>query len=119
MTAEDKRAQRLQLLDDHIGEALRESERSGELESAPSYGKPLSFGDGYDETPDELKMPYKMLKDSGFVPPEVEVMREITRLQEALENAADDDGARHRQRIAELRQHLALRLEKLRMSGSL
>ncbi|HUG24266.1 hypothetical protein [Piscinibacter sp.] len=35
MTAEDKRAQRLQLLDDHIGEALRESERSGELESAP------------------------------------------------------------------------------------
>ena len=119
MTAEDKRAQRLKLLDDHIGEALRESERSGELESAPSYGKPLSFGDGYDETPDELKMPYKILKDAGFVPPEVEVMREITRLQEALQGAPDDESARaQRQRIAELRQQLALRLEKLRISGT-
>jgi len=120
MNAEEKRENRLKLLEDHIGQSLRASEASGELKSAPSYGKPLNFGDGYDETPDELKMPFKMLKDSGYAPPEVELMREIAALQASLEGTADDDASRpQRQRLAELRQRLALRLEKLRISGSL
>lgn len=120
MTTEDKREQRLKLLDDHIGQSLRESERNGELKAAPSFGKPMSFGDGYDETPDELKMPFKMLKDSGFVPPEVEAMREIARLQETLAVTADEAATLAlQQRLSEMRQQLALRLEKLRVSGSL
>ena len=120
MNAEDKRVQRLQLLDDHIGQSLRESVASGELKSAPSYGKPMSFGDGYDETPEALKMPFKILKDAGYAPPEVELMREIAALQATLEGAPDDAATRpQRQRLAEMRQQLALRLEKLRISGTL
>lgn len=121
MNAEDKRANRLQLLEDHIGQALRESEASGELRSAPSYGKPLDFGDGYDETPDALKMPMKILKDAGDAPPEVELMREIAALQASLEGRDDADPAVRagRQRLSEMRQALALRLEKLRISGAL
>lgn len=120
LNAEDKRAQRLQLLDDHIGQALRDSEATGELRAAPSWGKPLAVADGWDETPVELRQPFKILKDAGVVPPEVEVMREITALEREL--AATTDAATQRalmQRIAEKRQHLALRLEKLRHSGSL
>jgi hypothetical protein len=56
MNAEEKKEQRLKLLEDHIGQHLRESEQTGELQCAPSYGKPLGFGDGYDETPAELRM---------------------------------------------------------------
>jgi hypothetical protein len=116
---EQKRENRLKLLDDHIGRSLRESEASGELKAAPSYGKPLSFGDGYDETPDALKMPFKMLKDAGYAPPEVELMREIAALQAQLDSTADDTTARaQRQRLAEMRQQLALRLESFRLSGS-
>lgn len=119
MNAEEKREQRLKLMEDHIGEALRESEASGELRSAPSYGKPLHFGDGYDETPDELKMPMKILKDSGHAPPEVELMREIAALQARLAAAPDDASTRaERRKLAEMRQHLALRLEKLRTRGT-
>jgi len=117
---EQKRENRLKLLDDHIGRSLRESEANGELKAAPSYGKPLNFGDGYDETPDELKMPFKMLKDAGYAPPEVELMREIAALQTTLGTAPDDETTKpQRQRLAEMRQQLALRLEKLRYSGSL
>ena len=43
--AQQKREQRLKLLEDDIGRALAESARNGELSSAPSYGKPLHFGD--------------------------------------------------------------------------
>ena len=116
----EKRERRLQLLDDHIGRALADSARSGELRSAPSYGKPLHFGDGYDETPAELRMGYKILKDAGVVPPEVELMREIEKLRLSLADAAESaDTLQRRQRLVELQQALALRLEKLRISGSL
>jgi len=120
MATEEQREQRLVLLEDHIGRSLSESEKSGELRAAPSYGKPLNLGDGYDETPAELRMPFKMLKDSGFVPPEIELMREIEALRAVLAGAADDEAARPaRQALAEKQQQLALRLEKLRFSGSL
>ncbi len=125
-SAQDKQEQRLRLLEDDIGRHLADSERSGELRAAPSYGKPLDFGDGYEQTPAEFRMPMKVLKDAGVVPPEVEVMREIAALQAELDalgpaaNRDTDTTARSlRQRIAEKRQALALRLEKLRMSGSL
>ena len=120
MNAEDKRTLRLQLQDDHIGQALRDSEATGELRSAPSWGKPLAAADGWDETPVELRQPFKILKDAGVVPPEVEVMREITALERELAVAGDAAAERAlQQRLAEKRQHLALRLEKLRHSGSL
>lgn len=123
MNAAEKREQRLRLLDDHIGRALAESESSGELRRAPSYGRPLHFGDGYDETPDALKMPFKVLKDAGVVPPEVELMRQIAALQQQLQARGDDadsDAARaDRRRLSEMQQALSLRLEKLRISGSL
>ena len=120
MNAEDKRAQRLQLLDDHIGQSLRESEASGELRAAPSFGKPLSFGDGYDETPAELRMGMKALKDAGVVPAEVEMMQRIAAAQAEADAAIDEASARPlRQRVAEMRQALALRLEQLRINGSL
>ena len=117
MNAEDKRTQRLKLLDDHIGQSLRDSEQTGELQAAPSYGKPLAFGDGYDDTPAELRMGMKILKDAGVVPPEVEAMREAAALEERL-HACTDEAERRvlQQQLSDKRQAIALRLEKLAAS---
>ena len=71
----------LKAIDDHIGQHLRESEASGELRNAPSYGKPLQFNDGYDDTPAELRMAMKVLHDAGIVPPEVELMHQLAALR--------------------------------------
>ena len=116
MTHEDKRFQRLQVLDDHIGRALRDSEARGELRDAPSWGKPLDFGDGYDETPPELRMGLKILKDAGIVPPEVEMMRALAGLRGELEGAAGDAGRERslRGRIAALQLAIELRRDALR-----
>ena len=116
MSHEDKRLQRLQLLDDHIGRALRRSQASGELQSAPSWGKPLDFGDGYDETPAELRMGYKILKDAGVVPPEVETLRAIAGLRRELEAAVGDDARERslRRRIAALELANEMRRETMR-----
>jgi Domain of unknown function (DUF1992) len=120
MNAHEKKEQRLKLLDDHIGQSLRESEASGELKAAPSYGKPLAFADGYDDTPAELRMGMKILKDAGVVPPEVEAMREAAAL-EARISACSDEAERCvlQQQLSDKRQAIALRLEGLARSGSL
>lgn len=118
-SAEDKREQRLKLLEDDIGRKLAESVASGELRQARSWGKPLDLGDGFEETPAELRMGMKILKDAGVVPAEVALMREIEALRLSLEGAPDDAATRAgRQRLSEMQQQLALRLEKLRSSGS-
>jgi hypothetical protein len=118
--AEDKREQRLKLLEDHIGRSLTQSEQSGELRTARSWGKPLDLGDGYEQTPDELRMGYKMLKDAGVLPPEVELMKRIAAQRQAVAAAPDEDTAAPlRQQLVEMQQQLSLRLEKLRISGTL
>ena len=107
-------------LDEQIAQSLRDAQRSGELQSAASWGKPLDLADGYAQTPDELRMAFKALKDAGFVPPEVEAMQRIAALRAELAADPHAEGADAlRTRLAELQQHLALRLEKLRGSGSL
>lgn len=107
-------------LDEHIAQSLREAQHSGELQSAASWGKPLDLADGYAQTPEELRMAFKALKDAGFVPPEVETMKQIAALRQVIEtDPAAPDAESMRRRLSELQQHLALRLEKLRGSGSL
>lgn len=119
--AEDKREQRLKLLEDHIGRSLAESDKTGELRSAPSYGKPLASGDGFDATPAELRMGYKILKDAGVVPHEVALMQEIAALRQIVDNLQGDEASRSsaRERLVALQQQLAMRLERLRTTGSL
>ena len=119
----DERAQRVRTQDEEIGRMLREAEANGELRAAPSYGKPMAPDAGYQETPAEFRLPFKILKDAGIVPPEVETMRTIARLEAELDAAlARGDApaaAARRARVTELRLALALRLEKLHRSGSL
>ncbi len=112
---EQKRENRLRLVEDHIGKSLAESEKSGELRSASNFGKPLSFGDGYAETPEELRMGFKILKDAGFVPPEVELMRDIDALTRAINCAKDEEEAiQKRAQLAHMRQKLAISMERLK-----
>jgi hypothetical protein len=104
----------LKVIDDHIGEHLRESEASGELRGAPSYGKPLQFDDGYDDTPAELRMAMKILHDAGVAPPEVELMQQLAALRREAAAATDEAQARALARQAsDLEQLIKLRLERL------
>ena len=71
-------------LDELIARDLAEAQASGELRGAPSWGRPLAFDDGWDETPTELRLPFKVLKEAGFVPHEVVMLRELAGLRERL-----------------------------------
>ena len=100
-------------VDDIIGGWVKQAEKSGELRRGRYWGKPIRFDDGFAETPAELRMTHKILKNAGFVPAEVEMMQELERLRRCLdETEADADRQALRREIAELRQRLSVRLEK-------
>ncbi|MBT2868982.1 DUF1992 domain-containing protein [Chromobacterium violaceum] len=103
-------------LDAAIAAGIRASEQSGELQRAKVWGKPLALDDGYAATPAELRMSYKILKDAGCVPAEVEAMRELAALRAELA-ALEPDTPAWRAKQAQVQQKgldLALQLERLR-----
>jgi hypothetical protein len=122
-TDSERRKQRdaaIRSLDDTIAEHLAEAQRSGELQSAESYGRPLAEADGWAQTPVEFRLPFKILKNANLPPAEVGLFQQRARLRAELEAATDEDGRRRlQQQLAELEQALALRLEGMRASGKL
>ena len=72
------------------------------------------------ETPEALRMPFKILKNSGFYPPEIAMFHERAALVAAVRACADpEEHKRLQQKLSELEQKLALRLEALRVHGNL
>jgi DnaJ-like protein len=110
----------MRTLDEEIARRLQEAADSGELRGAQSYGKPLPEDSGWEATPQALRMPMKILKDAGAVPPEIEWFHERARLKASIEATADPAERRRMQlRLTELEQKIALRLEALRVNASL
>jgi hypothetical protein len=105
-------------IDEEIARHLHEAAASGELSKAQGYGEPMRDDSGWDDTPQALRMPFKILKDAGVVPPEIEMFHQRAELTAAL-NECIDPAAREallRQR-SELEQKIALRLEALRANS--
>lgn len=107
---------KLLTIDEQIALAVKLSLDEGELQTAKSWGKPLEFGDGYDETPAELQMPYKILKDSGFVPPEVQMLKDLEQMRIELSclNPMSQEAADLREQISYLQLNVTMRIENLR-----
>jgi len=107
-------------MDEEIARRLAEAATSGELSKAESYGKPLAETEGWHDTPEALRMPFKILKDAGVVPREVEMFRERAELNARLQACTDPDEQRVlHQKLIDLEQAIALRLEALRINPSL
>lgn len=101
-------------LDQMIADSLSKAEADGELLHAKNRGKPLDFGDGFDETPLELRSGYKILKDAGHVPVEVQMLRELEALRERLSSASEAERPALIEKITDLQLRVNLRMEGLR-----
>ncbi len=71
---------------------IREAQERGEFDNLPGTGAPLLLDDDA-LVPEELRAAYRMLKNAGFVPPELDVHCEIRELEQMLQ-AVEDDGRR-------------------------
>ena len=71
------------ILDVIAEERIARARDAGELDDLPGAGKPLELDDD-SLVPQELRAAYRILKNAGFVPPEVEALNEATSLQRLI-----------------------------------
>lgn len=77
---------------------ILEAMERGEFDDLPGKGKPLDLQDDDPMVPEELRMAYRMLKNAGVLPPELELRKEILRLSDLLDAVRDEGERRARRR---------------------
>ena len=97
-----------------VDKLIEEWLAENECEELPGKGKPLNL-DEYFSWPEDLRLGYSLLKNSGHLPEEVEQLREIKRLEEELGMCPDANlRTRMERRLREKQVQLSLRLEQSR-----
>ncbi len=89
---------------------IREAQKKGDFDNLPGSGKPLKLDDD-SRVPEDLRLAYKMLKNGGFVPPEIEVKKEIRQTRELLEGIED---VSEKHRVLSKLNFLLLKLDSVR-----
>ncbi|MFP4130648.1 MAG: DnaJ family domain-containing protein [Thiohalospira sp.] len=76
----------MSLLDELAEQRIREAAERGDFEDLPGRGEPLALEDDA-LVPEELRAGYRLLKNAGFVPPELESMRELREVETLIRHA--------------------------------
>jgi hypothetical protein len=77
---------------------IQEAMARGEFDDLSGKGKPLVMEEDLTGVPAELRMAYRILKNAGFVPPEVELRKEIVSLRELVNSLEESEERRRRRR---------------------
>lgn len=100
----------MSILDQIAEREIRAAEERGELDDLPGAGRPLALDDD-SMIPESLRAGYRLLKNAGYVPPELELRREIREVSQLLEAAAEREDRQQRERAARRLSVLWARLE--------
>ncbi|QHM73590.1 DUF1992 domain-containing protein [Mixta intestinalis] len=73
------------LLDQLAEQHILDAQKKGELSGLPGEGAPLVLDDD-SHVPSELRAGYRLLKNAGYLPPELEMRREALELNDLIEN---------------------------------
>ena len=68
---------------------IEEAQSQGLFDNLPGAGKPLELED-LSHVPEDMRMAYKILRNAGCLPPELEERKEINRLIDLLEHCEDE-----------------------------
>jgi hypothetical protein len=75
----------LKIVEQRIKEALER----GEFDNLQGQGEPLNLEDD-SNIPEELRLAYRILKNADCLPPELELKKDIRKMEDMLENIPDE-----------------------------
>lgn len=85
---------------------IREAVDRGDFDNLPGQGQALRIED-LSHVPEELRMAYKILKNSNYLPPELERRREIGKLADLMDACpCEKEKVRHMRKLRFLLQKL-------------
>jgi len=99
------------ILDQWAERHILDAQSKGDFDSLPGSGEPLLLDDDL-HVPVELRVGFRLLKNAGCLPPELEQRKEAVELADLLKGIREDDP-----RFTELHRRLTLLEFKLRQSG--
>ncbi|MEH3415851.1 DUF1992 domain-containing protein [Phytobacter diazotrophicus] len=99
------------LLDQWAERHILDAQKKGEFEHLPGNGKPLVLDDD-SHVPPELRAGFRLLKNAGCLPPELEYRKEALALSELLAHIHQDHPDYH-----EVSRRLMLLELKLKQAG--
>ncbi len=98
------------LIDQIAERRIQEAMEAGKLDDLPGKGKPLQLDDD-SLVPEELRMAYRILKNAGYLPPELEDRKQALDLCDLL-NSTEQTTPQAQQAIKKIRQlELKLRIK--------
>jgi len=77
---------------------IQEAIERGELRDLPGEGKPLQLDDD-SAIPEELRLAYRILKNAGFLPPELQLRKEVREAEQLLQQLPEGERSRARARL--------------------
>jgi hypothetical protein len=97
---------------------ILEAMSEGEFDDLPGMGRPLQGLAGYFATPEDVRVGYSILKSSGFVPQEIELLKEIAALEARRREGDPTEQARIGGEIQRVRLKYDLLVEAYRKGRS-
>ncbi|HRE54621.1 MAG TPA: DUF1992 domain-containing protein [Candidatus Competibacter sp.] len=92
---------------DHIVETrIQEAIERGELRDLSGEGKPLQLDDN-SAVPETLRAAYRLLKNAGYLPPELHLRKELREAEQLLHQLPEGERCRARVRLELLQLRLA------------
>ncbi len=84
-----------------VEERIQKAQEEGAFDNLPGKGKPLAFDDDT-SVPEDLRLTYKILKNSNCLPPELEMRNQIFSLHQLLHAAIEVETRRNLRRESNL-----------------
>lgn len=99
---------------DAVDEKIREAIARGDFDNLPGKGKPLDLTE-WQNTPEQYRMAYSMLKSAGYSPAEVQLKNDIGALKALIKETTDKDEKRRLiNKLNEAMTNYSLRMERMR-----
>ncbi|WP_213994097.1 DUF1992 domain-containing protein [Sodalis sp. dw_96] len=99
------------LFDQWAEQHILQAQKNGDFENLPGYGRPLELDDD-SAVPEELRTGYRLLKNAGYLPPELQDRKDALQLKDLLQGIKEGDARR-----TEVSARLRLLEIKLRQAG--
>lgn len=80
------------IFDKIVEDRILEAMRNGEFDNLPSQGQPICL-DYWASLPVEIRAGYMLLKNNGFLPEEVQLLKDIEDLREKLAGCTNEEQA--------------------------
>ncbi|SDM69936.1 DUF1992 domain-containing protein [Sediminibacillus halophilus] len=97
-------------------EKIQQAIRDGELDNLPGKGKKQDLED-LSAIPEDMRTSYLMMKNSGYLPDEVRLQKELVSLQEMMDLAKNPEQKEgYRKQLSEKEIQLRMLIEKKNMN---